>query len=150
MTLPSISIIRISSGELPVHSVDHSENVFDSIKNHKGDLIILQENRMYLKPDEGEGETCVRFDIESCGEEIFSITGVSEGTLYLKSEIGIRYVLVHVYYWASNLECSEFLENISKHTIIPFSYASSALVLTIGAISSSGTPHEQVVRLKIK
>jgi len=143
-------VVRIPSSELPVHIVDHSENTFENIKNHSGDLVILQDDKIYLECTGEDEESCVQFDIESCGEDIFSVTGVSEGTIYLKCEIGIRYVLIHVYYWASNLECSEFLENIAKHMIIPFGYASSALVLTIGAISSKGTPHEQVIRLKIK
>jgi hypothetical protein len=148
--------IRIPYSTMPVHSalkvsdINQNDDVFQYIKYHDGDYIMVLDNEILLYSGYTHGEACLQFDVESSSNEIFTIAGISEGTIYIKSEIGIRYALIHIYYWSLNIESSEFIENISRNMIIPLSYLASGLILTIGAISSSGTPHEQVIRLKVK
>ena len=120
------------------------------LQNHNGEYVITFDDQTFFTMKSNYSDTCLEFDSESYKDSIFSITGISEGTIYLKSEMGIRYVLIHIYYWINNLEDTEFLENISRHMIIPLNYISSGLILTIGAINSKGTPCEQVLRLKIR
>jgi hypothetical protein len=116
---------------------------------HNGIFISTDENQGVFTLDMKNRDACMQFDYESHLNLIFSIAGISEGTIFLKCEMGLRYTLIHIYYWITNLEDSDFYENISKNMIIPLNYLSSGLILTIGAISGNGTPYEQIVRLKI-
>jgi hypothetical protein len=121
-------------------------------RNHTGGFLVTGDGKTFSRIQNSKlvSENCLPYDVEWFGDRIFTLAGASEGTLYLKSEIGIRYVFIHIYYWFTNLEDSLYLENISKYTIIPLSYISAAMVLTFGAISGSETPHEQVLRVRLR
>jgi len=146
-------IIKIPTGDLPVHvvkSFDRGQSYLNSMGYHSGDYLVVQGEQIFLHQCSHEEQICRQYDTESFLDEIFCIFGISEGSIYLKSAMGIRYVLIHMYYWSSSLESSDFFENISKNMIIPLSYLSNGIVLTIGAIDGKGVPHEQVIRLNIK
>jgi len=148
-------ILRIPFSKKSVYSIKKSvnnqdDNFLKTIQHHSGVYIVIHDDQVFQCYRESDNDGCVQFDYEFYKDVVFTIAGVSEGTIYLKSEMGIRYSLIHTYYWITNLESSEFIENISKQMIVPLNYTSSGLILTIGALSSRGIPHEQVIRLKIK
>lgn len=93
---------------------------------------------------------CVCYDVESCLTDIFTVNGVSESTVYLASNFGISFALIHIYNWNDSLEDTERIENIGRSTIVPIVVYSSAIILTIGAINSRGRTCEQVIRIKKK
>jgi len=121
-------------------------------KNHTGGFIATEDGKTFYRIQNSRvvSNNCLPYDVEWYGDRIFTLAGATEGTIYLMSEIGIRYVFIHIYYWFTNLEDSLFLENISKYTIIPLSYISAAMVLTFGSISGSGAPLEQVLRVRLR
>jgi hypothetical protein len=130
-------------------SIQQNDELVTYMTNHNGAFISTDENQSVFTLDTINRDTCMQFDYESHMSLIFSIAGISEGTIFLKCEMGLRYTLIHTYYWITNLEDSEFYENISRNMIIPLNYLSSGLILTVGAISGNGTPYEQILRLKI-
>jgi hypothetical protein len=147
--------IRIPRSEkLVYYEKDYSERIdamlIGDISYHSGDFVSVVDSDLYRCSDSENRDNCLEFDVESRKDKITEVAGVSESAIYLKSEIGIRYALIHVYNWVTNLEDYEYLENISRHMIIPFRYTSARIILTIGAIDSKGNPLEQVIRLKIK
>jgi hypothetical protein len=121
-------------------------------RKHTGCFIATNDKRKYflIQNSSVVSDNCLPYDVEWYGDRIFSFTGATEGTIYLMSEIGIRYVFIHLYYWFTSLEDSLFLENISKYTIIPLSSISAAMILTVGALSGSETAHEQVLRVRMQ
>ncbi len=131
---------------------DEPKSVLTLSRNHTGVFLVTFDGKTFYRMNNSKvgSSSCLPFDVEWYGNRIFSLAGATESTIYLKSEIGIRYVCIHIYYWYTTLEDSLFFENISKSTIIPLSYISAAMVMTLGAISGSGTPHEQVIRLRIR
>jgi hypothetical protein len=147
--------IRIPSAEkLVYYEKDFSDQIdamlIGDIPYHSGDFLSVFDTDLFRCAISEGGENCLLFDVESYKDKIATVAGVSDSAVYLKSEIGIRYALIHVYNWVSNLEDYEYLENISRHMIIPFSYTSSRIILTIGAIDSKSNPLEQVIRIKIR
>jgi len=149
--------LKIPVSTIPVFragKVNQSDpkSCFTLSRNHTGVFLVTHDGQTFyrMKSSRAVSSPCRPFDVEWYGNRIFSLAGATESTIYLKSEIGIRYVCVHFYYWYTTLEDSLFFENISKYTIIPLSYISAAMVMTFGAISGSGTPHEQVIRLRIR
>jgi len=121
-----------------------------NIRFHSGDFISWNGfDYCLLKVNPGN-EQCLPYDVETCYHQVFTVTGISESSVYFKSNMGLRYVLFHVYYWASGLEDNIFLENIPGNMVIPLKYLSGGMVYTIGAIDTKGIPHEQVLRLKVK
>jgi hypothetical protein len=128
------------------------KSVLTLSRNHTGVFLVTFDGQTFyrMKNRKGVSSTCLLCDVEWYGNRIFSLAGATESTIYLRSEIGIRYVCIHMYYWYTTFEDSLFFENISKSTIIPLSYISAAMVMTFGAISGSGAPHEQVVRLRVR
>jgi len=93
---------------------------------------------------------CIKYDFETCRDNIFNVVGISESTVYLLSLFGIQYALIHIYNWVSSLEDFETVENISRYSVVPLRLPSSSFILTIGAIDGRGRPFEQIIRLKIK
>jgi hypothetical protein len=163
--------LRIPSGSKLIYRdnvLDHAflQNPGEIIFNHTGSFTLFTgsdifELHNYNKTREkrtGEflpdkltfGEKCLRYDVETYHNRIFTITGVTESTLYLRSSFAIRYALIHMYNWTNSLEEYETVENISRFTVVPLRLYTSGIVLTIGAIDAKGRPHEQVIRLKSK
>lgn len=147
--------IRIPCSEkLVYYAKDFTEQIdamlIGDISYHSGDFFSIFDSDLYRCSKSEDRDNCLKFDVESRKDKITEVAGVSESAIYLKSEIGIRYALIHVYNWVTNLEDYEYLENISRNMIIPFRYTSARIILTIGAIDSKGNPLEQVIRLKIK
>ncbi len=93
---------------------------------------------------------CYAYDYETSGDAVFSITGVTESSIYMLSMFGIRYARIHIYNWLTSLEDTEALENITRRSIIPLRLPSSCFVLTIGAVDGKRKPHEQVIRVKVR
>ncbi len=117
---------------------------------HSGEYLTICNSEIFQYSSDDKKDRCLGLDVESYKDKIVSLAGITESTIYLKSETGIRYAFIHIYNWITNLEDYEFIENISIHMIIPFKYTSSGMIFTIGAIDSKGKPLEQVIRLKIK
>jgi hypothetical protein len=121
---------------------------------HSGDMIGIAGNAVYRITigDRSERceQSCEQYDIELYKDTIFSICGVSESTIYLKSEQKLRYALIHSYDWKTNIEGSEIVEHISSNKILPIKRIASELIFTIGAIELQGKPLEQVIRFKVK
>jgi hypothetical protein len=147
--------LRIPSG----NKLFYRENVMDDaflrnpggiIFNHTGSFILFTGSDILELYNYNESQKCLQFDAETYHDRIFSITGVTESTLYLRSSFAIRYGLIHMYNWTNSLEDYETVENISRFAVIPLRLYSSGIVLTIGAIDAKGRPHEQVIRLKTK
>jgi len=124
--------------------------VTDENIRHSGDIIGIYNNDFYLICLSKRDKICLRYDIESYKDNILYITGITESTIYLKTEISIKYALIHMYNWDNNLEDSKIVENIPKNRVIPLLLYSCKLILTIGAMDNKRIPHEQVIRLKIK
>jgi hypothetical protein len=95
-------------------------------------------------------ETCVPFDSETYLADIFTVYGMTETTVFLSSNDGIRYGVIHSYSWNDSLEDMERIENVGKKTVVPIGISAPAVILTIGVITARGVPCEQVIRLKKK
>jgi hypothetical protein len=122
-----------------------------AIEHHSGNYLVIHKPEIvHMSSSSDNNDNCLPFDIECYCDRIFNVVGITESTIYLKSEIGTRYTFIHIYNWISNIEDSELIENISPHMVIPLKYRSSGLILTVGAISSRGLPMEQVIRLRIR
>ncbi len=163
--------LRIPSGSKLIYRESVLDETFlrnpgEIIFNHTGsftfftgsdifELINYNETRenssAQMLPDQlNFRDKCLQYDTETYHDRIFSITGVTESTLYLRSSFAVRYALIHMYNWTNSLEDYETVENISRFTVIPLRLYTSGIVLTIGAIDAKGRPHEQVIRLKTK
>ena len=135
-----------------------SEGSCEDIFNHNGSFVFFTGADVYeLLPPSSfipsihtYDERCLRYDMETYLTNIVTVNGVSESTVYLMTNFGIRFVLIHIYNWNDSLEDTERLENLGKHTIIPVRISSSAVILTLGAIDARGRPGEQVIRLKTR
>ncbi|MGQ9617286.1 MAG: FliG C-terminal domain-containing protein [Spirochaetota bacterium] len=131
------------------------ERLLKDIPHHSGGFILFDGNDIYelIIPDSGDvkaGGTCIRYDFEASGYEIFSLAGVSETTLFLHSNVGIHLAVVHLYDWITSLEDVFFVENLPRNSVLPMKRDSSSLILTVGAIDAKGHPHEQLIRLRVK
>jgi hypothetical protein len=93
-------------------------------------------------------EACVPFDSEAYLTDIFSVFGMTETTVFLSSNDGIRFGVIHSYSWNDSLEDIERIENVGKRTVVPIGISGPAVILTIGVITARGAPCEQVIRLK--
>jgi hypothetical protein len=163
--------LRIPSGSKLIYRESVLDDTFlqnpgEIIFNHTGSFILFTGSHIFelfnynetrekqagkISPDQLTfQEKCLQYDTETYHDRIFSITGVTESTLYLRSSYAIRYALIHVYNWTNSLEDYETVENISRFAVIPLRLYTSGIVLTIGAIDAKGRPHEQVIRLKTK
>jgi len=142
-------LVRIPLGEETVYRIEKDLSPFN-IPFHSGGFILLKSDKNYLLKIKQCNEQCIPYDLESGFDQLFSITGLSESTVYFKSNMGLRYILFHIYYWSTGLEDNRFIENIPLNTVIPFNYSPGGIIFTIGAIDSRGIPHEQVLRLKAK
>lgn len=131
------------------------ERIPKDIPHHSGGFILFDGKDIYElitfnSDDRSAGETCLCYDFETSGYEIFSLAGVSETTLYLHSNTGIHLAVIHLYDWITSLEDAFLVENLPRNSILPMKRDSSSLVLTIGAIDGKGHPHEQLIRLRVK
>jgi hypothetical protein len=127
------------------------EGTADDLRVHSGEFALFSGKDIYIMhphsaPPRGEG--CIPFHMEKALTQIFRISGVTESTLFLTSNFGIRYAFIHIYDWISSYEDSDKVENIGKSTVVPLRIASSSTVLTIGAVDATGRPCEQVIRVK--
>ena len=92
---------------------------------------------------------CTQYDTESYKDPIFTLCGVTESAILLKSVERLRYAMVHIYDWSTEIEYCEILEHITVSAVLPLRRVSSELILTVGAIDGNGRPREQVIRLKL-
>jgi hypothetical protein len=135
-----------------------TESSFGRVSHHSGSFIFFTGSDIFeiLTPPSptpsihGHEERCIPYDMETFLNDIFTVYGFTESAVYLSSNFGIRFGLIHVYNWTDSTEDSRRFENLAKGTVIPLGVSTSAVVLTIGAIDARGMPCEQVIRLKSK
>ena len=155
LKIPSGTKLLYRAEDLITH---FSEGYSDAIFNHDGSFVFHTGTDIYeMLPRissrhsrNGCHSVCLQYDVETFLTDIFTVNGVSESTVYLTSNFGISFALIHMYNWNDSLEDIERLENVGRSTIVPIPVHSSAIILTIGAIDARGRISEQVIRIHKK
>jgi len=121
----------------------------EACTHHGGDIIAVSGKNIYLFPNLSANKSCTPYDSEAYKDPLFTLYAVSESAILLRSLERLRYVMFHIYDWSTEVEYCEIFEHLTPSTVIPLRRVSSELILTVGAIDSTGRPREQVIRLKL-
>lgn len=147
-------VLKISESSKIRYTTTITDSDFEEIcshgcSHHSGNIIAVSGQKLYVFQNPSTGEGCTLYDIESYMDELFNISCVSESTIFIKSAERLKYMMVHIYDWSTDIEYCEIFEQITKVMILPLRRVSDELILTIGAVDGKGRPREQVIRLKI-
>jgi len=121
----------------------------EACMHHGGDIIAVSGKNMHLFPNLSANKSCTPYDSEAYKDPLFTLYAVSESAILLRSCERLRYVMVHIYDWSTEVEYCEIFEHLTPSAVIPLRRVSSELILTVGAIDGTGRPREQVIRLKL-
>lgn len=142
-------LIKIPVNRINSYRIFWDEDSLNRIKEIHGEklLVLINGSPMIITGNTHKGE-CKVYNIEYSNDVPICITGITESSIIMCIKTPLRYLYLHIYYWATNLEDFKFYENLPKETIIPFNYSSPALIITAGGVDTRSRPIEQLIRIK--